>query len=164
MIYEEVFRALYQKEVRYLICGGLAVNIYGIPRMTADIDILLDFEEKNLKNFSQIIKKSDYSSLIPISIESLSSGDERKRLLEEKNLVAYSYYSTIVGRMNLDVLVNVPFSFDEMWAAREIRPMDDFEIYLVSVDHLIKMKEFSNRVQDQQDIFLLSKMIENGRK
>ena len=49
MEYLELFSKLEQFKVRYLICGGLAVNIYVIPRMTADIDLLLDFTFKTFK-------------------------------------------------------------------------------------------------------------------
>jgi len=45
MEYLQLFKKLSEEQVRYLICGGLAVNIYGIPRMTADIDLLLDFTD-----------------------------------------------------------------------------------------------------------------------
>jgi hypothetical protein len=48
---KKIFDVLNQYNVKYLVCGGLAVNIYGIPRMTADIDLLLDFEESNVLNF-----------------------------------------------------------------------------------------------------------------
>jgi len=46
MEYLKLFEQLQQHDIRYMLCGGLAVNVYGIPRMTADIDIVLDFEEK----------------------------------------------------------------------------------------------------------------------
>jgi len=34
-MYIEIFRALQKEEVRYLVVGGLAMNLQGIPRMTA---------------------------------------------------------------------------------------------------------------------------------
>ena len=61
MEYLELFSKLEQFKVRYLICGGLAVNIYGIPRMTADIDLLLDFTEKNVTDF--LFKKNCFNKL-----------------------------------------------------------------------------------------------------
>ncbi len=40
MAYDEVFRALSAKKARYLVAGGVAVNLLGVPRMTADLDLI----------------------------------------------------------------------------------------------------------------------------
>ena len=42
MIYEEIFREFEQKDVRYLIVGGMAVNLYGYLRLTIDLDLMVD--------------------------------------------------------------------------------------------------------------------------
>ncbi|MEI8191455.1 MAG: hypothetical protein WCI75_17210 [candidate division NC10 bacterium] len=36
IFYEVIFRTLNRHHVRYLIVGGLAVNLLGVPRMTED--------------------------------------------------------------------------------------------------------------------------------
>ena len=159
MEYFELFGKLAQYKVRYLICGGLAVNIYGIPRMTADIDILLDFTEDNLQQFETAIKILKYQSVIPVSIKTFVSKEERQKVISEKNLMAYSYFNSIANYLNLDVLLNVPLNFEEMWNARQTRKMDNTDVYLVSVEHLILLKQYANRKQDNDDILLLSKLI-----
>ena len=35
MEYEDLFESLWKENVRFLICGGLALNIYGIPKSTS---------------------------------------------------------------------------------------------------------------------------------
>ena len=37
MFYFEVFKAFYQEKIKYLVVGGLAVNLHGVPRITYDI-------------------------------------------------------------------------------------------------------------------------------
>jgi len=49
--YLGILKKMNEKGVRYIVVGGIAVNLYGIPRMTYDIDLMLDLEDKNLKNF-----------------------------------------------------------------------------------------------------------------
>ena len=61
--------------------------------------------------------------------------------------------------MNLDVLMDVPFQFEELWAEKEVRKMEDFNINIVSVRHLIELKKYANRKQDLDDVILLSKLI-----
>lgn len=40
-IFKKLFSQLNANHVRYLVAGGVAVNLYGIERATADIDIAL---------------------------------------------------------------------------------------------------------------------------
>jgi len=56
---EEIIKAIeeiFSKEkIRYVIIGGFASSIYGKPRMTSDIDIILMIEDKN--NIKEILNK-----------------------------------------------------------------------------------------------------------
>lgn len=55
--YLGIFREFNKYKIQYLICGGLAVNLYGVPRMTYDIDLLLNMKDKNLERFCRLLKK-----------------------------------------------------------------------------------------------------------
>ena len=52
---ENIFKSLNEADVRYLLAGGLAVVAHGYVRFTADIDIILGMDEKNLKNAMQVL-------------------------------------------------------------------------------------------------------------
>ncbi|MEM0358458.1 MAG: hypothetical protein QXG22_00380 [Candidatus Hadarchaeales archaeon] len=51
MYYGRVLGELNRRKVRYLIAGGIAVNLYGVPRATADLDLLLQPGARNLEKF-----------------------------------------------------------------------------------------------------------------
>ncbi len=159
MEYYKLFKTLNQHKVKYLICGGMAVNIYGVPRMTADIDILLDFEEENVTHFENAIKILLYQNSIPVSIKNFLNKEERKKAITEKNLIAYSYYNSQSGFMMLDVLLDTPIEFQELWKRRSERNVQDEQVTFVSIEDLIELKKYSNRIQDQADVLLLSKFI-----
>jgi len=159
---KRIFDILNTYNVKYLICGGLAVNIYGIPRMTADIDLLIDFEETNILNFETAVKHLLFQSVIPVSINSFIKKEDRLKMVNEKNLIAYSYFNSLAGYMNLDVLLDTPIEFAILWNSKTERILGETTIYLVSIDHLIELKKYANRIQDQQDVLLLSKLIKNG--
>jgi len=42
------------------------VNLYGIPRVTQDIDILISFEKKNVEKLMDILKRLDYLPRVPV--------------------------------------------------------------------------------------------------
>ncbi len=162
MEHSELFEQLYKRDIRYLVCGGLAVNIYGIPRMTADIDLLLDFEADNVDKFETAMKQLSYFSAVPVSLKILVDKNEREKIIREKNMIAYSFFNSRSGVMALDILVDVPLAFNDLWKSKEVRKMDSIEVNLVSVEHLIALKKYSNRKQDNDDILLLSKLLKNG--
>jgi hypothetical protein len=97
MEYLKIFKELQTREVRYLLCGGMALNIYGIPRMTADIDILVAFETENMFRFEKAIAKLNYKNRFPVDIMKFVDASEREKAVMEKNL---SHIHTIVLKSN----------------------------------------------------------------
>ena len=133
------------------------MNIYGIPRMTSDIDLLLDFDPENIDRFNKTVSELDFSPVAPISLETLLDSETRKRMISEKNLIAYSYYSTRSNYMSLDVLIDSPISFNDLWESKEERVVDqETTVFIVSLEDLISLKKYANRNQDRQEILLSS--------
>ena len=154
----EILTDLTKNEVKYLLCGGLAVNIYGIPRVTADIDLIIDFTKDNVANFIEILLKHHYISNIPVGLENFVDESYKNKIKIEKNLIAYSFHSTLRSVTILDVIIDCPYSFSEMWINRESRNTRLGTINLVSIEHLIGMKEIANRIQDKKDVEALLKI------
>ncbi|MBL7892737.1 MAG: hypothetical protein JNL63_08905 [Bacteroidia bacterium] len=165
LAYIDLFGELGKNKIRYLVCGGVAIGLHGIPRMTADIDILLDLEKENIEKFEKTIMRFGYLPLAPIPLSNLINESERLRLKKEKNLIAYSYQSGSSNLMSIDVLIDSPISFKQMWGNKIVRKHSDVEVNVVSVDDLIELKKYSNRLQDQDDIINLKKYRdEKGRE
>ncbi|MCW3078368.1 MAG: hypothetical protein JWO32_2977 [Bacteroidetes bacterium] len=158
MEYIELFTALNQFKVKYLICGGLAVNIYDIPRTAEDIDILLDFEENNLVNFEKTIKELSYENSFPLSFKSFNDAEYRKKVIQEKNLIAYSFFDSNSGDVTLDVLVDTPVEFEKLWKNRTVKNSGGVSMNLINIKDLITLKKFADNIKDQKEILLLSKL------
>ena len=154
----DLYKSFQNQEVRYMICGGLAINMYGVPRSTADMDIVLDLTEGNIKRFMTAIEDFGYKNALPISLLDLIDETKRKKLVEEKNLIAFSFYSTVYHFVTLDVLVELPFRFNDLWDRKQVRTTTNTAIFLVSVEDLVALKTFSNREQDRLDIESLKKI------
>ena len=133
----DFFHLLFLHQVRYLVCGGVAINLYGIPRSTADLDIILDFEEENLQRFKDCIQQLGFQNSIPVSLLELSDETKRRDLVENKNLVALPFFSTTFQMATLDVLVDFPFDFEMLWKNRtERKPLKGSPLFLVLVEDL----------------------------
>ena len=55
--FNKVFAALEKYKVDYILIGGYAVALYGIPRATNDIDLFVKPEENNFNNLRLALKK-----------------------------------------------------------------------------------------------------------
>lgn len=65
-VYERLFHVLNQAKVRYLVVGGVAVNLHGYPRFSADVDLLLFLEKDNLKVFGDTLRRLGYAARLPV--------------------------------------------------------------------------------------------------
>jgi hypothetical protein len=154
----DLYKSLETHKVRYLLCGGLAINMYGVPRATADMDVILDLESENISNFQNAISEFGYKNLLPISLLELADENKRKNMIQERNLIAFSFYSTIYQFVTLDILIDLPITFEDLWQRKEIRKTNFTSITLVSVEDLVALKTYSNREQDILDINSLKKI------
>ena len=46
---KDVFASFQRHEVRYVVIGGIAAVIYGVPRATFDLDILIEATPENAR-------------------------------------------------------------------------------------------------------------------
>ena len=140
-------RAVVVRATDYGLCGGLAVAAHGYPRLTKDIDLLI--EESSVDSSHKALAKIEYdlaSGLIPFD-----TGTSSERRLYR--------VSKAEGRelVTLDLLVVTPV-FQEVWTTRELVEIDSRAIKIVSRDGLIKMKQIAGRLQDLADIEALERI------
>ncbi len=48
---QDVFASFHRHNVRYVVLGGIAAVLYGVPRATFDLDILIDATPEKNRNF-----------------------------------------------------------------------------------------------------------------
>lgn len=157
-LFEEVFSALNQEKVKYLVVGGVAVNLHGFMRFTGDLDILLLLEDKNLEKMDQVMKKLHYSERLPIKIQSLSDVVKVKKWLKEKNMRAYSFFPPKNNPLQIDVIIEESLKFEDIVDRKIIKKVSGVNIPLVSINDLIKMKKKASRPQDLIDLEALIKL------
>lgn len=158
--FEKLFSALNKGKVRYLVVGGIAVNLYGIERATADIDLVVDLEENNLNRFIAVMKELNFKPKIPVRLEDFIKKEIRESWIREKRMTVFSLFDPKNPFFLLDVFVTEPFDFDEVFEARKEMKSGNVKIPVISIGHLIEMKEKTDRPQDVSDVFYLKKIKE----
>ena len=153
--YKTVFRALSDAKVTYIIVGGVAMNLLGCPRFTNDIDVLLALDEKNLQAMTKAMKAIGYEQRIPLALDEL--GDEKKALkfVQEKNLLAYTFFNSQEPLYSVDIIVGASLQFDRYAEHRIFADVWGMQLPVVSIDDLIDMKRKSSREKDALDVATL---------
>ena len=158
MYYQEILASLYRKKIRYLIVGGLALNLHGVPRSTMDIDIIISTDPENVMELVGILRELGYLPRLPVDPNLISDEATVSDWIENRNLKAFSFYHEADPFKVVDILLAHPLDFDRSFNDRSTKTLDDMEIYLASIDDLIRMKSYSGRPQDLSDIRLLEKL------
>jgi len=153
--YEDVFRALDKEKIQYVLIGGTAVILHGVPRNTADIDLILNMDKTNLLKFVKTMKKLGYQPKVPVNPEEFADPKKRKKWQEEKNMIVFSFMHPDDPFMTIDVMINSPFDFNDVYGRRKTIVKWGANVPLASIDDIIKLKEIAGRKQDLSDITLL---------
>lgn len=151
----DLFAALKRNNVRYLLVGGLAVNLYGIERATGDIDLVVDLMEDNVLRFSQTMNEIGMRPRIPVKMEDFGNPALRRSWIEEKGMRVFSLFHPKQHYLQLDVFVECPFDFEKIYEQRVIMGRGETEISVVPINTLVAMKEEADRPQDKADVYYL---------
>lgn len=158
MYYFNLIEKLYKNKVKYLVVGGLAVNLHGVPRITQDIDLIIAMEQENILKLNTILKKLRYIPRLPINPDDIANPKIVKDWIINKNLQAFSFYQQKENYKVVDIVLVHPLDFKKAFKNKSIKKVKDIEIYLVSIDDLIQMKKNTGRKQDLSDIEMLKKV------
>lgn len=142
--FKEFLRLLNENDVRYLVVGGYALALYGIPRCTEDLDIWVCPEVMNVEKLGTVLKTLGFQTH---SIDSIG-------FATGKNLIRLGY-----PPYRIEILSNVTgLEFEQAYSNRENKVWDGVEIAFLSREDLLANKRASCRLRDLADV----EDLENG--
>ena len=153
MGFKEIIKQLNDQQVNYIVAGGYAAIIYGVPRTTFDLDLLLDLTNENLRHFVSAIERFQYKPRVPISIYDLTDEATVKTIIQEKDAKALNLVSQT--QPQIDILFNLPVSYPEAVQRCEHRSYQNLDIPILNIDDLILCKRIAGRNEDLSDISAL---------
>ena len=129
--------ALERHRVEYALVGGLAVAVWGAPRATKDIDLLV--RPESLAQAMAAVADCGFKLAgAPLWFR---DGMELQRVTKIEAGAHLTVYFILVGE-----------SLEEIWTSRQKVETADGVLWVVSRDALIRMKAQAARPQDIADI------------
>jgi hypothetical protein len=126
--------------VRYVVIGGVAAILYGVPRATFDLDILVEATPDNARRLLGAL---------------LEAGLGTAALITEKELLS-NEITVFKDRVRINVQTSTPgLSFQQAWDHRQTMKYQSQAFYVASKSDLIASKKAASRDIDLEDIKLL---------
>jgi hypothetical protein len=160
VFYLDLFRALANYEVRYLLVGGLAMNLHGVPRMTMDVDIVLALDQGNLEAFFAACAELQLQPAVPTPLGDLLNPASRRAWQTEKHMVAFPLRAPDASSPTVDVLIDPPLDIERAIDRAEQRQVGDVMVTVAAVEDMIQMKVRAGRAQDLADVVHLRRLQE----
>ena len=143
----EFWQLLNHFKVRYIMVGGVAVNLHGYSRTTEDIDIWIKDTKANRKQLGLAFAKFGYDEIN----------------LEDFQFIPGWTDFFIGAGIRLDVLIEMKglegYSFEESLQLASIASIENIEVPFLQINQLIANKKAVNRSKDQIDVMELENII-----
>jgi len=137
---QDVFKSFQQHEVRYLVIGGVASVLHGVPRATFDLDILIDPTADNAQRL--------LSALVDAGFGTATMTNAQEILDHEITIFN--------DRVRIDVQTRTPgVSFQDAWRRRKTVTYHGQDFFILSKEDLIASKQASGREVDLEDVHML---------
>ncbi len=137
---QNVFASFQKHQVKYVVIGGIAAVLYGVPRATFDLDILIDATDENAKALLDALLEADIGTASLTTVSELISNE----------------ITVFKDNVRIDVQTSTPgLLFDDAWQDRVTMNYQGQDFYVASREHLVASKRAAAREIDLEDIKLL---------
>jgi hypothetical protein len=148
-----IISSLDKNGVRFLVVGGVAVVLYGVPRATFNLDIMIPGDEKNFARLQETLKKLGYSE-----VHDRDKSESGKKSLVcsigELTLKTLASKESLRFKNSFDIdVVLAPDNqfFDFIYDHRINILFEGIKIPIPSLVDLIRIKEWRGTEKDSED-------------
>ena len=161
LFFEDVLVLLRDGGVRFIIVGGTAVILHGVPRTTADLDLVIDMEPSNVRMLVSAMNRLGYRPLAPVDPAELSDPDRRAEWIGEKGMRAFTFQLPGHPLADIDILIDSPIDYAELSKRAERVDTGGLVLRIAGIEDLIRMKKVAARDQDIADADALQRLLED---
>jgi hypothetical protein len=159
-LFAPIFAALGRANARYVVVGGVATVLHGYARLTADVDIIIDFAPAEAEKALRALGELGLRPRAPVAITDLADAEKRRTWVHDKGMMVFSLWDPLDPMREVDIFVEHPIPFDELYGESEIVVLGNESVRIASIPHLIQLKRLADRPEDRIDIEALTAILE----
>jgi len=149
-------KVLSQAKVKFVVIGGSALVLHGIPRATLDVDIMVPADKNNLINLFHNLAK----------LNLFTEQEQLLRLMDKSELVVGQWltFKDKKGNELIDTLLEDEEKFQKVYRNSKLRKGKNLTLRVISLNDLLKMKKPSSRPIDKADLELIKERLKLEKK
>jgi hypothetical protein len=120
--------------------------------MTADVDLMVDMADANLRTFVQTMTSLGYKPRVPVDAAEVLNPEKRREWRDTKSMIVFTWLHPARLYEEVDMFLNNPIDFGTAYANRKEVSLGDYAVPLSGISDLIALKTISGREQDRSDI------------
>lgn len=137
---QSVFASFQKNEVKYVVIGGIAAVLYGVPRATFDLDVLIEATAENAERLLKAMSEAGLGTSLLTTVDEVLANE----------------ITIFTDRVRLDVQTSTPgIKFSDAWARRVTMNYKGQKLEVVSLADLIASKRAAGRDVDLADVRIL---------
>ncbi|MGH6784025.1 MAG: hypothetical protein ACREBP_05310 [Sphingomicrobium sp.] len=152
MFYLDLFARLTQSHVRYVVVGGLALNLHGVERATMDVDLAVALDAGNLRAAIDVFRSMSLVPIAPIDLDDASDPAMLAHWRQDRHMIALGLRPAVGHGPTVDVLTATFVPFETLEANAVRKRLGDADVPIASIDDLIALKRAAGRPIDLSDI------------
>jgi len=146
----KVLKAMEDEGVDYILIGGFAVILHGLPRFTMDMDFFIQMVEQNVHK----LRKALYSTFGDSDIEEIT--------FDELAKYPVIRYGTPNG-FHIDIMAQLGETARYEDLEYEIMEIQGQKIKVATAETLLKLKEGTIRPEDKGDVLFLKELLQRKK-
>src|SRR5690606_21486518 len=91
--FEQIFAALRAADARYVVVGGVAVNLHGYQRFTKDLDLVVELVPDNALRTLAALQSLGYKPALPVKAVDFADPEIRAAWIRDKDMMVFQMYS-----------------------------------------------------------------------
>ena len=160
----QIFAALNEARVDYVVVDGFAVIMHGHLRATRDLDLVVGLEPGNCSRALDALAGLGLRPRLPVALSDFANPETRRDWNENHHMLVFQLWDPANPLRSVDVFAREPFAIGTMLAEATIEDYDGVRIPVASIRHLIAMKLEAGRRNDLDDVEALREIArETGR-
>jgi hypothetical protein len=155
---EKVFKFLHDRDIKFVVVGGVALVLHGVVRLTFDLDLAISLDRSNLSAFLDVMKKLGMLPRVPVDPQDLLNPEVVESWKTEKGMKVFTFIRPDHPGDDIDMFIEDIIPFDDLYKDAVEFIIGRVPVKVVSIPHLKRMKQIAGRPQDLADLDSLSEL------